>query len=129
MASLSGIDLVNYLQSVPYPVEVNFALTYKKGVCFDYSILFQELCCALGINCYYATGDTAGVPHAWNIVEIDGVFYQVDPTWAAGKHPEQYQYFLVSDHTMQQDHTLDMKNFLYHLPSCPFDYSTSISQR
>ena len=79
MASLSGMDRINYSDGVPYPTEVNFALTYKKGVCFNYSLLFKELCCAFGVNCYYA-GGTAGGLHAWNIVEVDGTYYQVDPT-------------------------------------------------
>ena len=121
MASLSGMDLTNYLGTVPYPAEINFALTYKKGVCFDYSLLFKELCCAFGVNCYYANG-TAGSPHAWNIVEVDGTYYQVDATWDAGKSPEQYRYFLVSDRTMARDHTLETPSYLYNLPSCPFDY-------
>lgn len=121
MASLSGMDRINYSDGVPYPTEVNFALTYKKGVCFNYSLLFKELCCAFGVNCYYA-GGTAGGPHAWNIVEVDGTYYQVDPTWDAGKRPEQYRYFLISDRTMARDHTLDTPDYLYRLPSCPFDY-------
>lgn len=121
MASLSGMDLVNYLQTVPYPWEINFALTNKKGVCFDYSLLFQALCCTFDINCYYANGTANGGPHAWNIVEVDGAYYQVDPTWDAGKHPNQYLYFLVSDQTMGRDHR-PSETPLYNLPACPNDY-------
>lgn len=122
MASLSGADLVSYLQSVPYPEEINFALTYKKGICFDYALLFQELCCAFGVNCYYASGTANGGEHAWNIVEVDGAYYQADTTWDAGKRPEQYRYFLISDGTIQRDHRLNITDSLYHLPSCPADY-------
>lgn len=122
MASLSGMDLVNYLQTVPYPTEINFALTYKKGVCFDYSLLFKELCCAFGLECYHIGGIAGGGSHAWNIVEVDGTYYQVDATWDAGKSPEQYRYFLISDRAMQRDHRWDPAEELYQLPSCPADY-------
>lgn len=122
MAPLSGADLTNYLQSVPYPEEINFALTYKKGVCFEYALLFKELCCVFGVNCYYASGTAGGGQHAWNIVEVDGAYYQADTTWDAGKRPEQYRYFLVGDRTMQRDHKLDKTGSFYHLPACPSDY-------
>lgn len=122
MASLSGMDRVNYLQVVPYPSEINFALTYQKGVCFDYTLLFKELCCAFGLDCYYIDGTAGGGLHAWNIVEVDGTYYQADTTWDAGKSPEQYRYFLISDRTMQRDHRWDPAEALYQLPSCPVDY-------
>ena len=122
MASLSGMDRINYSDTVPYPTEVNFALTYKKGVCFNYSLLFKELCCAFGLDCYYIGGTAGGGSHAWNLVKVDGTYYQADTTWDAGKRPEQYRYFLISDRTMQRDHRWDPAESLYQLPSCPFDY-------
>lgn len=122
MASLSGMDRVNYSDGVPYPEEINFTLTYKKGVCFNYSLLFKELCCAFGLDCYYIDGTAGGGLHAWNIVEVDGTYYQADTTWDAGKSPEQYRYFLISDHTMQRDHHWNPAEALYQLPSCPVDY-------
>lgn len=121
MASLDGMDLVHYVESAPYPSEINFALMNKKGVCFDYSLLFQALCCTFDINCYYANGYAGGGSHAWNIVEVDGVYYQADPTWDAGKSPDQYRYFLISDQTMGRDHH-PSETPLYDLPACPSDY-------
>ena len=121
MSSLSGSDLSNYLQSVPYPEEINFALTNKKGVCFEYALLYQALCCIFDINCYYANGEASGDSHAWNIVEVDGTYYQADPTWDAGKRPDQYRYFLISDRTMARDHR-QSETPVYHLPACPNDY-------
>lgn len=121
MASLDGMDLSNYLQSVPYPWEINFALTNKKGTCFDYALLFQALCCTLDINCYYVDGSAGGDLHAWNIVEVDGAYYQADTTWDAGKQPDQYRYFLVSDQTLGRDHR-PSESPIYNLPSCPNDY-------
>lgn len=121
MASLSGNDLSDYVGVVPFPAEINFALTYKKGVCFEYALLFQALCCSLGVNCYTVDGRAAGGEHIWNIVEVDGAYYHADPTWDAGKEPAQYRYFLISDRKIQADHTTSTTN-LYDLPACLSDY-------
>lgn len=71
--------------------------TYRtgKGVCDDYSYLFEAMCKAAGIEAVTVTGygriysfDTAMagklVSHAWNSVRIDGYWYLLDATWAAG---------------------------------------------
>lgn len=66
-----------------------------KGVCEDYSMLFQAMCSAVGIKSVYITGKTRTNPskigyfpnrskHAWNAVKIDGKWFLVDATWAAG---------------------------------------------
>jgi hypothetical protein len=71
--------------------------TYRtgKGVCDDYSYLFEAMCRAAGIEAITVTGygriysfdaAMAGklVSHAWNSVKIDGYWYLLDATWAAG---------------------------------------------
>ena len=77
--------------------ERRIATTYRtgKGVCEDYSYLFQYMCKAIGIEAKYITGVTKTSPmqigkypkhsaHAWNAVKIDGKWYLLDATWAAG---------------------------------------------
>lgn len=122
-ASLKGADYSNYISSVLYPVEVNFTLSNRKGICHDYAKLMEALCCIFDIDCYYVTGDVVSSPdkHAWNIVKIDDEYYQVDATWDEGRTPEQYRYFLLSDDHMGETHTLGEDN-IYVLPSCPKDY-------
>ena len=57
--------------------------------------------------------------HAWNMVQIDGQWYQADPTWDAGDAPERYQYFLVSD-TVMRSRVIEQEG--YQIPSCPENY-------
>ena len=118
MASLTGNDLVEYVESAAYPSEINFALTNYKGVCFEYALLYQALCCAMKVNCIVVCGRAGGM-HAWNMVQIDGQWYQADPTWDAGDAPERYQYFLVSD-TVMRSRVIEQEG--YQIPSCPENY-------
>ncbi len=56
------------------------------AVCDGYSLAFEYLLQQVGIECTYVGGfagstedDMGG--HAWNIVKIDGQWYEVDTTW------------------------------------------------
>lgn len=89
------------------------ALKNKYAVCAGYAKAFKLLCELSGLECDYVTG-TAGGPHAWNQVKIDGKWYNVDVTWgdpvSKGKdfndHTfNNYGYFLISDELMYKDHT------------------------
>ncbi len=127
--SLSGNDLSAYVGSVPYPAEINFMLTNKKGVCFEYALTFQALCYIFDIDCYYVSGDvtTSLDGHAWNIVKVNGQWYQVDATWDTNHEPSQYEYFLISDSQMSKDHRQTYS--AYHYPSCPTNYKQQNQQQ
>ncbi len=58
----------------------------KKAVCAGYASLFQAMCEEAKIKCLYITGDAlpGHDPHAWNMVKLDGSWYVMDVTWAAG---------------------------------------------
>lgn len=53
------------------------------SVCAGYSRAFQFLCQKAGLDCIYVSGDVSvyDLPHAWNLVKIDGAYYPVDTTW------------------------------------------------
>lgn len=53
------------------------ALIDREGVCEAYTEAFQYLCYRVGIN----AGQVFGEEHVWNVVQIDGEWYQVDVTW------------------------------------------------
>ena len=59
--------------------------------------MFEEA----GVNCRIITGIADGEPHAWNIVQVGDVWYNIDCTWddpiGGGKHSNQYDYFLKSN--------------------------------
>lgn len=92
-------------QNISYEVEnmfqVNFdekledriarAFKNRKGVCFDYATIFNQLANAVGIKSLVITGYTKwnkikvdNLSHAWNAAQIDNKWYLFDPTWGSG---------------------------------------------
>ncbi len=53
----------------------------RVSVCQGYAFAAQYLLNRLGVDCVTVTGDTPGVPHAWNLVWSDGEPYYMDVTW------------------------------------------------
>lgn len=90
---------------------IDGALLGGKAVCDGLSRTFEFLCALEGIDVMRVTGSLASVPHAWNKVKIDGVWYNVDVTADAahytvggGKYEKQlsHGYFLLSDKTISE---------------------------
>jgi hypothetical protein len=70
---------------------VQEALTRRRGVCTHYAELYSALANQLGLPTYVVTGygkERNGAPqligHAWAATRLDGQWYLMDPTWAAG---------------------------------------------
>lgn len=93
----------------------------KKAVCEGISKAFKFLCDLVGLPCILVVGyaDAHGVfqknsLHAWNLVNIGGQWYHVDPTWDAmdlthccKAHPEhhfKYDYFNLPTEDILADH-------------------------
>lgn len=55
----------------------------QLSVCNGYSLTFQFLCKKAGLESIFVVGDInqSEIPHAWNLVKIDGQFYTIDTTW------------------------------------------------
>jgi len=49
------------------------------AVCQGYALAFKYLMNEYGIACYIVTSDTSN--HAWNMVQLNGKYYQLDATW------------------------------------------------
>ena len=84
------------------------ALMNKTAVCQGYANLFYRLMLELGVDCRIVTGIGNGGDHAWNIVKLDGKYYNVDATWdsqqvQAGR---EYRYFLRCEESFD-DHDRD----------------------
>lgn len=78
----------NYWKENPNPF-TSKCIIEGQAVCAGYAELFQDMCKAIGLECYYITGYTTQggkepVYHAWNGVTIDGLTYYVDTCWYDG---------------------------------------------
>ena len=95
-------------------------LINKKAVCEGYAAAFKAFMDELSIPCKLVSGKassngdfTGRVNHAWNRVEVGGVWYQIDVTWddpvPDQKGKVRYKYFLLSDEEMNKTH-LQVRN-------------------
>lgn len=64
-------------QDSEYDQTIAGALIYQKCVCNGYAMAMTYFCNAAGINCMMMTGNN----HAWNRIQLNGVWYEVDVTW------------------------------------------------
>lgn len=74
-------DYQNYLdRTLPREVYTSYGVLVNcKAVCQGYALAYKLLLNRAGIECYMVTSD--GMNHAWNLVRLDGQYYQVDTTW------------------------------------------------
>ncbi|MDO4306208.1 MAG: transglutaminase domain-containing protein [Eubacteriales bacterium] len=83
----------------------------KSAVCAGYAGATQYLLERFGIPCIYVDGSAEGSTegHAWNIVQLDGMYYYVDTT--NGDQPQ----FLEGDAVQMAEHKTTIYDYL-----CPF---------
>ncbi|WP_124098000.1 transglutaminase domain-containing protein [Ruminococcus sp. Marseille-P6503] len=93
-----------------------------KAVCEGYSKAMQILCERAGILCIPVLGesldaDGEGVPHMWNMVYLNGGWYNIDATWDdpisdLGNDYIRYDYFNISDEICSRDHIAEESVFM-----------------
>lgn len=76
-------------------VSVYSALTTSKAVCQGYSMTAYKMFNFAGIENKIVVGTLKGIDHSWNLVKIDGKWYQIDITNNDSRTPNKY--FLVND--------------------------------
>lgn len=83
------------------------ALIEGRAVCIGYTYATHLLLQAAGVYGRIQTGTAAGQEHAWNVVTIDGTEYHLDVTWddPVGSESVRYDYFLIDENTIRQDHS------------------------
>lgn len=88
-----------------------------KAVCAGYAAAVQYLLERLGAECIYVSGDAEGTEegHAWNIVNMDGMYYYVDAT--NGDQPE----FMEGNAEQMSQETI-LYDYL-----CPFPWEYEVS--
>ena len=84
-----------------------------RAVCDGYARATKILSDFCNLECYYVSGNcnnTSGVSgHAWNLVKIDGQYYQLDVTW--NDCGQSNDYFLVTDDFMSLSRTWERSNY------------------
>lgn len=104
--------------SIYHPASIIYG---NGGVCNAYATLFDKLATKAGLEVRYATGTSkkTGEPHIWNMVKIDGNWYNIDTTWddpAIGFSDGYvvniddfviYDYFLKSDADIEGSRIID----------------------
>lgn len=88
-----------------------YALVEKTSACQGYAVLIYKMLTELDVPCRVITGNAKNGLHAWNIVKLDGKWYNLDATWddpigLFGKSSMRYNYFLKTDNDMI-DHQRD----------------------
>lgn len=86
------------------------ALVEGDAVCDGYSKAMTLLCRLAGIRCSVISGmsyngDTTGF-HAWNILQINGIYTLADLTWNDYKQYVRYDYLNVTNKEMDIDHMI-----------------------
>lgn len=108
------LDRITYDMGAPLNQSAYSALVGGRTVCAGYARSFQYLMTELGIPCYYCTG-YAGESHAWNIVRLDGEYYNADATWD-DTNPDKYGYFNKTDSEFSSTHRRE--DLSVYLPAC-----------
>lgn len=96
-----------------YEHTTHAALISKNAVCQGFASLYYRLMLELGVDCRYISGVSTDITgsenHAWNIVYLDGKYYNCDPTWDRGLS-NYYRYFLCTE-----------ANFAEHMRDAEYD--------
>ena len=61
-------------------------LNGTTGMCYDFSSLFAAMCRSEGIPCALTKGYAGSSYHAWNKVNLNGSWYQIDLTYAVTRN-------------------------------------------
>lgn len=103
-------NTIDYVYNSPLNQSAYSALVLGKTVCAGYAKAFQYCMQKLGIPAAYIVG-YAGELHAWNLVKLDGEYYNMDVTWddPISNPPTTYyyNYFNITDSAISSDHSRD----------------------
>lgn len=112
------------LKSTAYGALINHSAT-----CQGIAVTIYRLLKEMGVDCRVITGmadnGTGAEYHAWNIVYIDGLYYNLDATWE--KVDEEEQFFLKCDEHFEgheRDSEFETDEFLSRYPKAEEDYLT-----
>lgn len=101
------------------------ALHDGKAVCQGYATLFYAMCREMGLSVRIITNKT----HAWNIVKLGELWYNLDSTWDGKSAVSTHDYFLKGseqfpDHVPSNEYLTD--TFLSAYPQSTDDYVPTV---
>ena len=112
----------NHKKSTAY-----YALMKKTAVCQGFCVLFYRMLKEAGIDNRIVTGqaryDDGKEYHSWNLVKVDGMYYNTDITWDAMTGG--YDYYLKSDNNFtshERDGEFLTKDFTDKYQTGKYDY-------
>lgn len=83
------------------------ALYNRKAVCEGYARAMQLLSSYTDLSSRLITGWGKTERHMWNLIQIDGLWYHLDPTWIDGDSGLVLEYFNLTDEQISRSHTVD----------------------
>lgn len=85
------------------------ALVEGKAVCEGYAKAIQLLLNKANITNTVVLGNARSdqEAHMWNLVQINGAYYYLDPTWNDDETTPHYSYFNISAAMLEKTHILD----------------------
>lgn len=101
-------------------------LVNGKAVCAGYALILNEVLKYIGMKSQYVVGDDLKDAHAWNQVQIDGKWYNVDPTSDSNSFQlyRKYRYMLLNDEDFDISHGIfSRRSKNYRKCTSRFDYS------
>ena len=111
LLSLCTYDQAATASAVEYPNAYSAygALVEGKAVCEGYAKAMQLLLTYAGIPATVIRGYSADnqTPHMWNLVQINGNYYYLDPTWNDDDRYPHYSYFNVTSAALKRTHVVD----------------------
>ena len=107
------------------------ALCQGTAVCQGYAIAFYRLCKEAGLSVRILTGTGNGGAHAWNIVKIGDVYYNIDCTWDGQDAATNYNFFLqneadFADHIRDAEYATE--EFYNTYPMAAYSYGKEPSE-
>lgn len=122
------INQTEYLEESPYNQDVRSIFLNHQSVCTGYARSMQYLLNKLGVSCTIVNGVMGeGVPHCWNLVNIDGIDYWTDVTqgdaaWSDGIVC--YGYLCFDDTVLNKNYVLEKNIVLSTMPDQETEFFT-----
>lgn len=108
------------------PAGLYGGLVEGKAICAGYALILHEALKYVGMKSQYVRGQDKENGHAWNQVQIDGKWYNADPTWdsSAVQIYRKYEYMLLDDEDFDKSHGeySILRTKTYHKCKSKFDY-------